>query len=208
VDIGATLRALEIAKDAVIHRYLYPVVYDHDRAAGIHRRYALTAEPILVWLALAALGGIIGGASYDVVKLAMRKVLKGKDKSVSVRCLGYSDPATGSISIGVQKVASIWLSDEQLDALISGMESYVQDQSRDSRAVAKRDQAILAELPRIVDGLIPFIEELLRANGIEKQIERNGLLEHLCEHLEQERGKTEFPKKLIGIVTRGVQKDD
>ena len=67
-----------IAHDVVYHGHLYRRKYEENFAAGNTRvRYHLV-EPhaALVWLGITVLSGILGGASWDVVRAAASRIKK------------------------------------------------------------------------------------------------------------------------------------
>ena len=87
--------ALQLAYDAATYGYLYPKAEGREDAQRRKERYSLITEPYLVWLALAALGGIVGNLSYDVVKAAMRRLL-GAIKRIPIIAEGKKSLVWGS----------------------------------------------------------------------------------------------------------------
>jgi hypothetical protein len=87
---------MERAAMAVRFGYQYPAVYARDRAAGhTNERYCLVElPPVVTWIALAALSGVVGNATFDAIKAAVRRIV-----NASTELTGALDPrASESIS--------------------------------------------------------------------------------------------------------------
>jgi len=69
---------MRLAYAAVRYGYQYRARYEADLAAGdVQSRYALPfPDGAAVFIALAAVSGIIGGASYDLVKSVVARLLR------------------------------------------------------------------------------------------------------------------------------------
>jgi hypothetical protein len=94
--------------EAVSFNFMYPTVYAGDRKKAINRRYSLADAPLwLTTIAAIMWEGVIQGASWDIVKLAVRSALaklsdvglaptpgghKSKETSVRAGWREYSQP--------------------------------------------------------------------------------------------------------------------
>ena len=140
---------LNLARDAVMYGYLYPKASRKDKSAGVRKRYVLDPATILVWLGLAALGGIVAGLSHDLVKLAMRKILARKTR-VPVFSRGKPDLSRKIITIRYEKEMTLILSEEELTVLMRSVRNYLIS-SRDIRRLSQ-------EKRRAIDSIIELME--------------------------------------------------
>ena len=132
---------LEFVNDAVTDGYLYPTIYKRDGLKGVKRRYSLIIDPILVWLALAAIGGIVGGLSYELVKAAMRKI-RGRKTRIPIFSRGKVDLSTETIMLGYEWEITLTLSEEELKSLISGVRKHYLE-SQDVPRLRRRKKELI-----------------------------------------------------------------
>ena len=123
---------LDIVENAVKHGYLYPRI---ETLRPSTEKFDLAIAPVLIWMGLAALGGIVGGISYDIIKVAFQRITKKNDK-VEIYCKGKTDFEKKKITIGLQLVATLDLTDDELRCFTSKVEEYVKG-SKQLKAIKK-----------------------------------------------------------------------
>lgn len=75
IDRTAHEKLLEYAADAVEYGYHYRQIYEEDLKQGdIEGANAIVFDDIWMFVALAGLSGVIGNATYDAIRLAIRKI--------------------------------------------------------------------------------------------------------------------------------------
>ena len=78
VDFDKFNKMLRSAKSAVYFGYMYPKAYEKQRRekGKVTTKYRLIDPDLLLqFIGIAAISGIIGGASYDIVKKIARKII-------------------------------------------------------------------------------------------------------------------------------------
>lgn len=141
---------LNFAREAVMYGYLYPKASRKDESAGVRKRYALEPATILVWLGLAALGGIVGGLSHDLVKLAMKKILARKTR-VPVFSRGKVNLSRKIITIGYEKGMTLILSEEELTLLMRSVRNHL-IRSRDIRHLSQEKRRAIDSIVELMEG--------------------------------------------------------
>ena len=128
---------LDIVEGAVRHGYLYPKV---EALRPPTEKFDLAMAPVLIWMGLAALGGIVGGISYDIIKIAFKRITR-KNNKIDIYCKGKTDFKKREITIGLQLVATLDLTDDEFrDFTIS-----VQEHIRKSNQLEKIKKHCLAK---------------------------------------------------------------
>lgn len=68
-------RLINYASEAAEYGYLYRQTYEKDFHKGkLNSRYQISFDEIWIFAALAALSGVIGNATYDLIKIAINKI--------------------------------------------------------------------------------------------------------------------------------------
>ena len=75
-DSARHARVVSFARRAVRYGYQYRRIYERDIESGVddRRHYAEKLNEVYTFIALAILSGILGNASYDAVKAAIRRI--------------------------------------------------------------------------------------------------------------------------------------
>lgn len=87
-------RIMQSAASTVRYGFQYPRQYASDRRAGVTdvRHCLLELPPLVTWLALAALSGVAGNATYDAIKTVIERLA-----AASARRTGHLDPHTSEL---------------------------------------------------------------------------------------------------------------
>jgi hypothetical protein len=112
---------------------MYPVVTARGRSS---KRYSLLPEPIVAWLALAALSGIVGNLAYDVVKAAFQRITKRR-KQTRILSGGSIDLSKHITVIGPQFQRRIIWTDAELDECYRRLSEYFKSKPRELRAARR-----------------------------------------------------------------------
>lgn len=189
--------AIEFARNIVLYGYLYPRVLARDKAAEVRKRYALVPDPILVWLGLAAVGGIIGDLSYDLVKVGIKKIL-GRKTKVPIISRGQTDLSTKAIMLGEQKVMTLVFSQSEIEAFIRALRKEI-DRSQDKR----RRQA---EKRKLVDRIIKMMEQTEDGQEILHKLGRKKVRKEVVE-LAGDPHPPRLPRKALARIGRKLEDD-
>lgn len=76
-DLGTLLDRTKLASNAVYFGYQYRTVYEEEPEEGPRKHYSLLLlHEIVEWIVLAAISGLVGGASTELAKRAIAKIRK------------------------------------------------------------------------------------------------------------------------------------
>ena len=77
LSLETLLERTKLAGDAVHFGYQYRIVYEEQPKEGLQARFSLLLlHEIVEWITLAAISGLVGGASTELAKRAIAKIRK------------------------------------------------------------------------------------------------------------------------------------
>jgi len=113
-------RLWQVSERAAVDGYLYPLLTDRGPAT---KRYSLIPDPVVTWLALAVLSGVAGNLTYDLLKVAFRRITR-RHRKLRILSRGSTDVNTGRITIGRELQLSVMLSDSELSKCEARLRRY------------------------------------------------------------------------------------
>jgi len=152
LSVDDLAQALQCAHDLSTFGYLYPKV---EGAGASDRKYSLLTDPILIWLALAAASGVVGNLVYDIIKVALRRLLDKRTK-IPIVAQGQTTLSSREVTTESKVVLSVEFTESELVGFVAAIAS----------CIAKWRSELAAGIFEPPSGKKGYVQAILRAQAM------------------------------------------